>query len=131
MTAKGEVFILYVEDVGRARRFYEGALGLRPRLEAGGYCELDLGGVGLGFLPRAALPRFIGVAGERPWTDGAPRCELYLLVDDLEAAIRGLESAHAPCLSPVAQRDWGDRAAYYQDPDGHVVAVARRSPGTA
>jgi hypothetical protein len=31
-------------------------------------------------------------------------------------------------LSPLALRDWGDEAAYFSDPDGHVVVVARRRP---
>jgi uncharacterized glyoxalase superfamily protein PhnB len=27
-------------------------------------------------------------------------------------------------LSPVTRRDWGHRAGYVADPDGHVVALA-------
>ncbi len=29
-------------------------------------------------------------------------------------------------VSPLASRPWGDRAAYFADPDGHVLAVAER-----
>jgi hypothetical protein len=28
--------------------------------------------------------------------------------------------------SPLAPRDWGDRAAYFMDHDGYVIAVAQR-----
>ena len=31
-------------------------------------------------------------------------------------------------LSPLAPRDWGDEAAYFADPDGVVIAVARSIP---
>jgi len=30
-------------------------------------------------------------------------------------------------LSPMAQRSWGDSAAYSLSPDGHVVAFATRA----
>ncbi len=36
-----------------------------------------------------------------------------------------LETAGARCLSPRAVRPWGDEAAYYADPDGNVIAVAK------
>ncbi len=35
-------------------------------------------------------------------------------------------AAGARELSPLAPRDWGDEAAYFADPDGNVLAVARR-----
>jgi hypothetical protein len=31
-----------------------------------------------------------------------------------------------PAAQPRAERGWGDEAAYFADPDGNVVAVARR-----
>ena len=51
--------------------------------------------------------------------------ELYLRVDDLAAAVEALAAAGARLLSPAAQRDWGDEAAYFADPDGNVLVVAR------
>ncbi len=69
--------------------------------------------------PRAPIP------GNDP--DGAgdiPRAELYLRVDDA-AAYHARALAHGAVeLSPLVDRDWGDRAAYSLDPDGHVLAFA-------
>ena len=31
----------------------------------------------------------------------------------------------ARLVSPVADRDWGDRVGYVADPDGHVIALAQ------
>jgi len=47
-------------------------------------------------------------------------------VDDLEGTIERLRDAGARPLSPRADRNWGDEAAYFADPDGNVVAVAAR-----
>src|SRR5207244_3574714 len=40
-------------------------------------------------------------------------------------ATASLVAAGARPLSPRAPRVWGDEAAYFADPDGHVVAVSR------
>jgi uncharacterized glyoxalase superfamily protein PhnB len=50
---------------------------------------------------------------------------LYLYPDDLEAAIDRLVAAGARPLSSIALRDWGDEVAYFADPDGTVIALAR------
>ena len=44
---------------------------------------------------------------------------------------RRLTARGARCLSPLAPRPWGDEAAYFEDPDGNVVVVARPLPAGA
>jgi uncharacterized glyoxalase superfamily protein PhnB len=56
---------------------------------------------------------------------GTTACELYLRVDDPEAALERLVAAGARLLSRVAPRSWGDEAGYAADLDGNVVAVSR------
>ena len=124
---KAEVFILYVADIHVSRKFYEDILGFKLRLDAGNYCELKLGGIGLGLMPKTALSHFLGQAGRRLWSDGAPRCEIYLLTEQPTAVVERLEKAGAKCLAPLAMRPWGDVAAYFEDPDGHILAIARRT----
>jgi predicted enzyme related to lactoylglutathione lyase len=51
--------------------------------------------------------------------------ELYFHADDAEAVIDRVVGAGGRVLSPLAARDWGDDAAYFADPDGHVLVVAR------
>jgi uncharacterized glyoxalase superfamily protein PhnB len=50
---------------------------------------------------------------------------LYVHTDDLEGAEARLQAAGATPLSERAVRGWGHQAAYYADPDGNIVAVAR------
>lgn len=120
--------VLSVSDVDRAKRFYGEAFGWRPHLEwPGEYAELGLPDndwVGLyredGYAASAGAPvdelkrgRYGGAA-------------LYVRVDDVEDSIASLRKAGATSLSPLARRGWGDEAAYFADPDGNIVAVARR-----
>jgi hypothetical protein len=39
---------------------------------------------------------------------------------------RGSQRDPAVELSPLAERSWGDQAAYCLDPDSHVIAFAAR-----
>ncbi len=115
------IFVLYVRDPERSRAFYESALGLKPTLVADGYCELECGSAVLGLINEGAAKILAGA----PAGHGL-RAELYLRLDDVDEAVRRLVKAGARCTSPISDRDWGDRAAYFEDPDGHLVAVARK-----
>jgi catechol 2,3-dioxygenase-like lactoylglutathione lyase family enzyme len=124
--------VLAVTDVDRSRAFYEQAFGWKPHLSwPETYSELALPGedrIGLyrrdGFAASAGAGPLEVAEGRQTGT------ELYVRVDDLETAMERLRKAGARRLSGLAVREWGDEAAYFADPDGNVVAVARRLPGS-
>ena len=118
-------FILYVQDQQRSRDLYRVLLDREPVLDVPGMTEFDLGGCKLGLMPASGIARIITPALPHPDAGhGVPRCELYLRVDDLDAAIARARQAGLIVISSVADRDWGDRVAYFADPDGHVIALA-------
>jgi predicted enzyme related to lactoylglutathione lyase len=55
--------------------------------------------------------------------------ELYFYTDELEEAIRRIRAAGGRELSALAPRAWGDEAAYFADPDGNVIVLARANVG--
>jgi len=118
--------ILYVSDQRRAAAFYGAALARVPRLDVPGMTEFDLGdGAVLGLMPEAGIRRLLGPGLPDPaGAGGAPRAELYLVVVDAAAGHARALAAGARELSPLLRRDWGHRAAYSLDPDGHVLAFA-------
>lgn len=120
-------FILYVADRSRSATFYAQLLGAAPTLDVPGMTEFTLGpGCKLGLMPETGIARIISGPLRHPCEGaGIPRCELYLLVDDLEAAAERAASAGASNVSAAADRDWGHRVAYFADPDGHVIALAK------
>lgn len=118
-------FILYVRDLQRSRELYCTLLDREPELDVPGMTEFDLGGCKLGLMPETGIARIITPTLPHPDTGrGAPRCELYMLVDDLDGAITHANAAQLRPVSPAADRDWGHRVAYFADPDGHVIALA-------
>jgi catechol 2,3-dioxygenase-like lactoylglutathione lyase family enzyme len=119
--------VFAVADVGRSYQFYREVFGWKSHLEwPGEYTELVVSDE-----DRLGLYRRDGYAV----TAGAEPAELngrvspaylYLRVEDLDEAIARLKKAGAKPLSRRSERSWGEEAAYFADPDGNVVAVARK-----
>jgi catechol 2,3-dioxygenase-like lactoylglutathione lyase family enzyme len=106
--------IVYVDDLGRARAFYEDRLGMQVVEPEESSFKLDVGGVFL-WLRRAADDG-IELGGG---TDDS--CDLVFLVEDALAQRRvlekrGIEIAH--------QRTYGvGRVVDFYDPDGHRLMI--------
>ncbi len=117
--------IFAVVDLGEAVRFYRTAFGWRPTIETPVFVELFVAdGIHLGLYQRDAFAANVG-ATPAALASGITASELYLRRDDADDVVLHLERMGAPILSPMAMRAWGEEAAYFADPDGNVVAVAR------
>jgi uncharacterized glyoxalase superfamily protein PhnB len=119
-------FILFVADQERATAFYAAVLDCAPVLCVPGMTAFELRpGVRLGLMPAGGARRLLGAHGPRPEESPAPpRSELYLVVADADACHARALAAGATEVSPLAARDWGHRAAYARDPEGHILAFA-------
>jgi len=110
-----------VTDMARARKFYEGVLGLKPTMtvgEAGGmqWTEYD---IGAGTLSLGA--------GAPDWHPRADGCSVGLEVADFDAAIADLKSKQVkfkmePFPTPVC------KMAMISDPDGNTICIHKRNP---
>lgn len=120
------LFILYVRSQTTSRDFYRALLDAEPVLDVPGMTEFDLGSCKLGLMPADGIARIITPALPHPAIgNGVPRCELYLLLNDLNAVLERATKAGAPMVAPAKDQDWGHRVVYFADPDGHVIALAR------
>ncbi|MDZ4765496.1 MAG: VOC family protein [Chloroflexota bacterium] len=114
--------IIPAHDVGRARRFYEEKLGLKPIREVGGGVVYGLNGAEMIFL--------YGSAG----AGTAQHTIVSFLVQDLRAELIKLrakgvtfEEYDLPGLKTedgIAQLD-GEIAAWFKDSEGNIVAVSQ------
>ena len=121
-------FVLFVADQAAATAFYSAVLARQPRLDVPGMTEIALAaGAILGLMPEAGIRRLLPDLPELPGPGAvraAPRGELYLLVADPEGHLTRLAAAGGRLLDPVRPRDWGHRAGYGLDLDGHLVVFA-------
>jgi predicted enzyme related to lactoylglutathione lyase len=108
-----------VTDMARARKFYEGVLGLKPTMvfgEAGAmqWTEYDIG--------PGTLALGAGAPDWKPRSDG---CSVGLEMEDFDAAIAHLRANNVkfrtePFPTPVC------RMAFISDPDGNTICIHKR-----
>ncbi len=121
-------FILYVSDQEKSTEFYERLLLIKPSLNVPGMTEFRLTDfVKLGLMPVEGIAKIIKNKLSHPAKGiGIPRCELYLKVNRAEDfLLRGVQLG-GKLIDELKIRDWGDKAGYISDPDGHIVAFAEK-----
>ena len=123
--------IFAVADLARSLDFYERAFGW-PRnelIDYENYVELlPPNGGSLGLYERDGYAELVGAEpAEIPEGRVSP-AYLYIRVDDVEEAVRRIETAGGRPLGELGPRSWGETAAWFADPDGNVVAVAQPAP---
>lgn len=121
-------FILYVADQSKSTNFYEQLFDKKPVLDVLGMTEFLLTqNVKLGLMPENGIAKIVCPILPHPENgNGIPRCELYFKVaDPLNYIERGIKLG-GKNVSPLQDRDWGDKVGYISDLDGHVIAFAQK-----
>jgi len=113
-------FILYVSDQEKSTGFYQRVLQLAPCLNVPGMTEFKLSENNkLGLMPEKGIAKILQNKTPHPTTGkGIPRCELYLLLNDVTLYIKRAFENGAKIISPLQEMDWGDR--------GHIIAFAEK-----
>jgi len=124
-------FILYVRDQAASASFYTATLGADPSLNVPGITEFALSETTvLALMPESGIKRLLGETLPDPAKSrGAPRAEVYLVVDDPASYHARAIAEGAVELRPLSPTDWGHDVAYSLDPDSHVLAFAREAKG--
>lgn len=121
-------FILYVKDQKKSMEFYSKLLCTEPTLNVPGMTEFTLSkNIILGLMPANEIEKLleqkVNVAEQ---ANNKIKAELYLVVDNLDKYCRKAAELNAVQLSEIKARDWGDKAAYFLDPDNYIIALAEK-----
>ena len=121
---------LYVDDMARARAFYEGVLGLAPifedkRLTAYGIAGRD---VLLLFRRGGSTQAVTMPGGTIPGHDGSGPLHICFAIGAAEEAEwRRQLASHGVAIEGETTCSRGGRSIYFRDPDGHLLELA--TPG--
>jgi uncharacterized glyoxalase superfamily protein PhnB len=129
MQQRVSLITLGVDDLGRARRFYE-ALGWRGQ-EVEETVFFQAAGQAVVLWGRAKLAADAGIRDEG--SDGFGGVALAQNVrsrDEVDEIVSAAAAAGAQVTRPPAETFYGGYAGYFRDPDGHVWEVAY-NPGFA
>jgi lactoylglutathione lyase len=116
--------VLYAKDVGRVAGFYA-ALGFTEHFRmpgpdgSAGFIGLRRDGAELAVTTEDS-PRML--AGVEPGP--GPRHELFVYVEDVDAAVAGVAAAGGNVLKEASDMPWGERVGFVADPEGNVVSLA-------
>lgn len=128
MISQSYEIILYVADQQKSRDFYSIILNKKPSLDVPGMTEFTLTeSLKLGLMPENGIAKILLDKTPHPNSgNGIPRCELYIVIENLEETYNLAVKAGAKEISNIQDRDWGDRVGYLADFDGHIIAFAKR-----
>lgn len=121
-------FILYVENQEQSKNFYAKIFRKEPDLHVPGMTEFILSdNCKIGLMPNQGIAKILKDKTPHPKSgNGIPRCELYFYVENIESEFNNALESGALLISPVQDRDWGDKACYFSDLDGHIIAFAQK-----
>jgi predicted enzyme related to lactoylglutathione lyase len=120
--------IFAVSNLARSLAFYERAFRWprNDRIDYTNYVELlPPDGGALGLFERYGFAQTVGADPIAVANGQVAPAYLYVRVEDVEGVAGRIEGAGGRPLSPLAPRSWGEEAAWFADPDGNFVAVAR------
>jgi predicted enzyme related to lactoylglutathione lyase len=107
--------LIRVPDIERAVSFYGHALGTAGRRISPGRCHYALGEVELACYDPAA-------DGDLHDTEqGKCYGQLYVAVDDLEAAVERVRDSGGHIHQAISIKPWGERSFYAADPFGNRI----------
>jgi flavin reductase (DIM6/NTAB) family NADH-FMN oxidoreductase RutF/predicted enzyme related to lactoylglutathione lyase len=122
-----DVTILATDDVRALAGFYMRAFDWPIEIESREYVQFAVpGGQAIAVCGFDAFEDHTGSRVPHKTDENLTGIQLYLRTDDLSGAIARVIEAGGRPLSALRRRKWGDEAAYFADPDGNVVALARR-----
>jgi catechol 2,3-dioxygenase-like lactoylglutathione lyase family enzyme len=119
-----EAVTLFVEDLERAKRFYEQAFAVAVHFEDADSVVFGFDGLLINLLREEAVPELIEPARMAPASAGA-RSVYTIAVDDVDERCRELAARGIALLNGPIDRPWGPRTASFQDPDGNIWELAR------
>lgn len=125
MKPRVSLITLGVEDLARARRFYE-TLGFPVRKESQGdvvFFDLD-GRVVLGLYPRGKLAEDAGVSAEGAGFRGFALAHNVGSELEVDAVIDEAVKAGGELVKPGQKVFWGGYSGYFADPEGFLWEVA-------
>ena len=114
---------LGVDDLGRARRFYE-ALGWERGNENPEVVFFQLNGLVLALWSRRSLAEDAKVSADGGGFRGVALAYNARSKADVDAVMAEAETAGARMLKPAEDVFWGGYSGYFADPDGHLWEVA-------
>ncbi len=124
---KIEAVTLFVEDLAKAKAFYQEVFGLPVDFENDNSAVFRIGQTMINLLHTPSAPELITPAPVAGPESGA-RFQFTVMVEDVNALAARLQRHGVQLLNGPMDRWWGLRTACFRDPGGHIWEIAQDLP---
>jgi catechol 2,3-dioxygenase-like lactoylglutathione lyase family enzyme len=122
-----DAYVLPVRDLEKCIAFYRDKLGLRLKDKQDDFAYLvfeKMGGPGVGLLKMESAAKLVSEAQVRPDEDAIHRTYFAVFVEDVDKEYGELEAKGVHFVKPPTAHPWGQRIAYFEDPEGNLWEIS-------
>lgn len=120
--------VLFVRDFDACVKFYRDTLGLKVKDSDVGFMSFSVEGQELALMDLAGASQMISEEVIQPKKKGAPRFLLGAFVENTDETYEALKAKGVAFIKPPTTQPWGQRTAYFQDPDGNIWEISHFPP---
>jgi lactoylglutathione lyase len=117
--------LLFVRDFEASVKFYRDTLGFPAHDGTEDFMAFSVGDKTLAILQIDSVAKMISAEAVQPLVkDAPPRFLMAVFMDDADKAYEELKAKGVHFIKPPTTQPWGQRTAYFTDPDGNIWEIS-------
>ncbi len=116
--------LIMVQDFDTSFAFYKDVLEFTPSTVEKGFAAFDIGNKTLAILDMKMAAAMISEEAIQPNKDFIPRSLFAVFMEDCDAEYDRLKAKGVRFIKPPVTQPWGQRTAYFTDPDGNIWEIS-------
>jgi catechol 2,3-dioxygenase-like lactoylglutathione lyase family enzyme len=122
---KINAIVLFIRNFEACEKFYREILGLKIKSRDVGFISFELeGDQELALMSLDAASQMISKKAIQPSQKSVPRTLLAIFVEDTDKSYEELKARGVEFVKPPTTQPWGQRTAYFRDPDGNLWEIS-------
>lgn len=120
--------VLFVQNFDACVKFYRDILGMSVKETDEGFASFDLEGQELALMDLSTASQMISEEAVQPTQAGVHRALLAAFVENTDKVYESLKAKGVEFVKPPTTQPWGQRTAYFIDPDGNLWEISHFLP---
>jgi len=125
MTKKIMAVVLITENMSDATQFYNEKLGLKIKTQVEGFTDFDMEGTCIALLDKNIGNDLIGNSISQDKEHARPLILAWDFVENVDKIYSELLAKGVPFIVEPKTMPWGQRVAYFNDPDGNIWEISQ------
>lgn len=116
--------LFMVRDFDASVKFYRDVLEFKVGDSDTGFMTFDIGDKVLAILDLSLAAKMISAEAVQPEKAFIPRSLMAVFLQDTDEAYEKLKARGVHFIKPPTTQPWGQRTAYFTDPDGNIWEIS-------